>query len=106
MPEPKDPRRSRVPVLDTLGTLCTEGKQTAEYLWQVPKDEAARAKIAGLLQQIAAEAAKQGRKEMARIVQELLPAARASASPQQVELLVDGFDRLTRLWEAAKSGLL
>lgn len=106
MSEPKDPRRSRVPVLDTLGRLCTEGKQTAEYLWQVPKDEAARAKIADLLQQVAQEAAKQGRKEMGRIVQELLPAARASASPQQVEILVDGFDRLTRLWEAAKSGLL
>ena len=71
MPDPKDPRRSRVPVLDTLGKLCTEGKQTAEYLWQVPKDEAARGKITDLLQQITTEAGKQGRKEMARIVSPL-----------------------------------
>jgi hypothetical protein len=37
---------------------------------------------------------------------ELKIAAQASPSPQQVELLVDGFDRLTKLWQAAKSGLL
>ena len=39
-------------------------------------------------------------------VEELKIAAQASPSPQQVELLVDGFDRLTKLWQAAKSGLL
>ena len=33
-------------------------------------------------------------------------AAQATPSPQQVEVLVDGFDRLTKLWQAAKSGLL
>ena len=106
MADPREPRRSRPPLLDALGKLCTEGKQTAEYLWQVPKDEAARAKIVDTLGQIASEAGRQGRKEMGRIVDELLPAARATPSPQQVDMLVDGFDRLTRLWEAAKSGLL
>jgi hypothetical protein len=25
---------------------------------------------------------------------------------EQVDLLVDGFDRLTKLWQAAKSGLM
>ena len=106
MPDPREPRRSRVPLVDALGKLCLEGQQTAEYLWQVPDDAGARAKIGDLLQRIAVEAGRQGRKEMGRIVEELLPAARATPSPQQVDLLVDGFHRLTRLWEAAKSGLL
>jgi len=92
--------------LDALGRLCTDGKATAEYLWQVPDDTSARLKIVGLLEQIAGESAKEGRKEMGRICAELVPAAKASPSPQQVELLVDGFDRLLKLWQAAKSGLL
>jgi hypothetical protein len=101
-----DPRRSRPPIQDALGRLCAEGKGAAEYLWQVPDDAAVRAKVVTILEQIATEAQQQGRKEMGRIIEELLPAAQASASPQQVDLLVDGFDRLTKLWLAAKSGLL
>src|SRR5262249_61980235 len=96
----------RVPLLDALGQLCTDGKATAEYLWQVPDDTGARLKIVGQLEAIAAESARQGRKEKGRICAELAPAAKASPSPQQVELLVDGFDRLLKLWQAAKSGLL
>ncbi len=106
MSDPNAQRRSQPPLLDTLGKLCTEGKQLADYLWQVPKDEAVRQKIVALLDQIAAEAAKQGRKEMPRICAELTTAAKASPSPQQVDVLVTGFDRLVSLWQAAKSGLL
>ena len=102
----EQPRRFQPPLLDTLGKLCTEGKQAADYLWQVPKDEAMRQKILELLDQIAVESAKQGRKEMPRICEELKMAAKASASPQQVDILVNGFDRLMHLWQAAKSGLL
>lgn len=101
-----DPRRSRQPQSDALGQLCAEGKGAAEYLWQVPDDTSVRAKVVGILERIAVEAQSQGRKEMGRIVEELLPAAKASPSPQQVDLLVDGFDRLSKLWQAAKSGLL
>lgn len=93
-------------VMDALGKLCAEGKATAEYLWQVPDDAAVRQKILGVLDQIATESAKQGRKEMPRICEELVTAAKASPSPQQVDLLVNGFDRLFALWQAAKSGLL
>ena len=106
MSDPNAPRRSQPPLLDGLGKLCTEGKQLADYLWQVPKDEAARQKIVAILDQIAAEATKQGRKEMPRICDELRTAAKASPSPQQVDVLVSGFDRLVSLWQAAKSGLL
>jgi len=106
MSDSNAPRRSQPPLLDGLGKLCTEGKQLADYLWQVPKDEAARQKIVAILDQIAAEATKQGRKEMPRICDELRTAAKASPSPQQVDALVSGFDRLVSLWQAAKSGLL
>ena len=92
--------------MDALGKLCAEGKATAEYLWQVPDDTQVRLKIAGILEQIGVEARKQGRKEMGRIVDELAPAAKATPSPQQMDMLVDGFDRLTKLWQAAKSGLM
>jgi len=101
-----DARRSRAPLLDALGKLCADGKQLASYLWQVPDDARARQQILGLLEQIAAEGAKQGRKEMPRICEELVTAAKATPSPQQVDLLVNGFDRLYQLWQAAKSGLL
>ena len=99
-------RRPRAPLLDALGQLCVDGKQLAEYLWQVPDDTAAREKIFAILDQIAAEGTKQGRKEMPRICGELVTAAKATPSPQQVDLLVNGFDRLYQLWQAAKSGLL
>jgi hypothetical protein len=101
-----DPRPFRPPLMDALGTLCAEGKASAEYLWQVPKDEGVRKKILEILDKIGTEGAKQGRKEMPRLVEELKVAAQASPSPQQVDLLVDGFDRLMKLWQAAKSGLM
>src|SRR2546422_5472231 len=43
---------------------------------------------------------------MPRICEELKTAAKSSPSPQQVDMLVNGFDRLVGLWQAAKSGLL
>src|SRR6266576_2518174 len=106
MNDPKAPRPSRRPLMDALGQMCADGKDTAEFLWQVPKDPAARQKIMDLLIQIGIESLKQGRREMPKLVEELKTAAQASPSPQQVEMLVDGFDRLTKLWQAAKSGLL
>jgi|SRR5690348_750838 hypothetical protein len=106
MSDQNAPHRSQPPLLDALGKLCTEGKQLADYLWQVPKDEAARQKIVAVLDQIATESKKQGRHEMPRICEELKTAAKASPSPQQVDVLVTGFDRLVSLWQAAKSGLL
>ena len=99
------PRQQFRPLMDRLGELCQTGKESAEYLWQVPHDEEVRRKIVDILAQIKLEAAKQNRREMGRIADELETAAQASASPQQVEILQDGFERLTRLWAAAKSGL-
>jgi len=99
------PGRPFSPLMDRLGELCRDGKESAEYLWQVPQDDEVRRKIVDLLAQIKAEAAKQNRREMGRIATEMETAAGASPSPQQVAILQDGFERLTQLWAAAKSGL-
>jgi hypothetical protein len=99
------PRRPFTPLMDRLGELCASGKESAEYLWQVPGDADVRKRIADILEQIQGEVAKSGRREMGRLVEDLRTAIAASPSPQQAEILQDGFDRLTRLWQAAKSGL-
>ena len=91
--------------MDRLGELCQAGRESATYLWQVPNDEGVRRKIGEILAEIKVEAAKGGRQEMGRIAGELETALAVSPSPQQVDLLQDGFDRLYRLWAAAKSGL-
>jgi hypothetical protein len=97
------PRRPFTPLKDRLGELCASGKESA--LWQVPGDAEVRKRIADILAQIQGEVAKSGRREMGRLVDDLRTAIAASPSPQQAEILQDGFDRLTRLWQAAKSGL-
>jgi hypothetical protein len=99
------PRRQVPPLMDRLGELCKAGRDSATYLWQVPDDESVRRKIAGILAEIKVEAAKGGRQEMGRLAVELETALGVSSSPQQVEILQDGFDRMIRLWAAAKSGL-
>jgi len=99
-------RRPSFPVVDRLGELCMSGRDSAAYLWQVPMDENVRAEISRKLVEIRRECDGQGRREMNRIVGELETALQASASPQQVEILQDGFDRLVKLWQAAKSGLM
>jgi hypothetical protein len=99
-------RRPSFPLMDRLGELCTSGRDSAAYLWQVPNDENVRAEIGRKLVEIRTECEGQGRREMARIVGELETALSASPSPQQVEILQDGFDRLVKLWQAAKSGLM
>jgi hypothetical protein len=62
--------------------------------------------LAETLVKIKDECARGNRREMGRIVGELETALAATPSPQQVELLQDGFDRLVKLWQAAKSGLM
>src|SRR3989442_15485392 len=106
MSDPNAPRRFQPPLLDALGKLCTDGKQLADYLWQVPDDAGARQKILDILDQIAQESAKQGRREMPRICEDLRTAAKASPSPQQVDMLVNGFDPPGGLWQGPKFRLL
>jgi hypothetical protein len=101
------PRKRRTePLLDETGTAIVAGKDAAAYLWQVPDDEGTRKRMAELLHQIRDASARQGRTEMPKLCDELLVALKAQPTPQQVDMLQDGFDRLYKLWSAAKSGLL
>jgi hypothetical protein len=94
------------PVDGALGDAITRGRDFATYLWQVPDDAETRAAIQQLLHAIRRESAQEGRREMPQICDELLTALSASPSPQQVDMLQDGFDRLYKLWSAAKSGMM
>ncbi|HSC58766.1 MAG TPA: hypothetical protein VLC11_04335 [Gemmatimonadales bacterium] len=100
------PRRMHSPLLDTLGQSIQNGKELASYLWQVPGDADAHRRIEALVATIRKESAAQGRREMGRVCDEIERAAGASPTPQQVELLQDGFERLYKLWLAAKSGIM
>jgi hypothetical protein len=104
-PAPPAPPRQFVPLMDRLGELCAAGRAGAEYLWQVPGDESVRRQLAEILEEMHADATRTNRREMLRVLAELRTAVAASPSPQQAEILQDGFDRLTKLWQAAKSGL-
>jgi len=92
-------------VVDELGQAILDGKDAASFLWQVPDDVETRDRIAKLLKFIQDKAERGGRREMPQICRELQVAIAASPSPQQVDILQDGFDRLHKLWQAARSGL-
>jgi hypothetical protein len=92
--------------VDRLGELCISGRDSAAYLWQVPEDHNMRLELGRKLAEIRTESEQQNRKEMTRLVGELETALKARPSPQQIEILQDGFDRLVKLWQAAKSGLM
>ena len=106
MTDPTPPRRRTEPLLDETGTAIMAGKDAAAFLWQVPDDADTRTRMAELLERIRDGSARQGRTEMPKLCDELLTAVRAQPTPQQVDILQDGFDRLYKLWAAAKSGLL
>ena len=102
---PSRERKSQ-PLLDATGQAILEVKDAASFLWQAPEDESTRLRVIELLEQIKRDSAAKGRREMPHICQEMLTAARAEPSPQSVDILQNGFERLFRLWGAAKSGLL
>lgn len=106
MPSPGHTQRPVLPLLDRLGELCTSGRDSAAYLWQVPHDQRVRDELRRKLGEIRNESERQNRREMHRVVEELEFALAATPSPQQVEILQDGFDRLCKLWQSAKSGLM
>jgi hypothetical protein len=104
--QPPKPRRHTPPLLDAMGRAILEGKDAATFLWQVPDDQAARDHLQASLELIRRESQAQGRREMPQLCDDLLTALKAQPTPQQVDILQDGFDRLYKLWAAAKSGLM
>jgi len=105
-PQPPKPRRHTPPLLDEMGKAILEGKDATAFLWQVPDDQATRTRLHQALEVIKRESTAQGRREMPQLCEDLITALKAQPSPQQVDILQNGFDRLYKLWGAAKSGLM
>ncbi len=101
----EDQPKPRPSVVDRVGKLCQLGKDSADYLFQVPDDEAELEKVGKILDAILADKAMQGRQEAPKIVNEMKEALQGPPGPMVAEQLQVGFDRLTRLWLSARSGL-
>lgn len=99
-----DKRRPQPP-LDNVGKLLFEGKDVADYLFQVPDDEAQRQRLRGVLTGIIDAAKAGGHNELPRIAEEAQASLAEPSSPQAAEMVQVGFDRMVRLWQAARSGL-
>ncbi len=99
-----DKRRPQPP-LDDVGKLLFEGKDVADYLFQLPDDEAQRDRLRGLLDGLVEAAKVGGHNELPRIAGEVRATLAEPASPQSAEMVQVGFDRMVRLWQAARSGL-
>ncbi|MFQ5549730.1 MAG: hypothetical protein ACE5FJ_00660 [Gemmatimonadales bacterium] len=102
MPESDD---KRPPLLDAVGRLCKQGKDVADYLFQVPDDEAQRTRLREILDQIQADKSMANRKELPKLVGDLRALLDEPPSMMGAEQLQVGFDRMFKLWAAARSGL-
>lgn len=90
---------------DRLGRLLVQGADVAAYLFQVPDDEGERLKAAAILDGIRREAAPTNARELPKIAAELRRLLTGPASADQAARLQEGFDRMQRLWAAARSGI-
>ncbi len=90
---------------EEIGQLCSEGQDIATYLFQVPNDPGQRKRVREILDTLAAHRAIANRKEFPQIVAGMKAALDEQPSMMAAESLQDGFDRLNRLWQSAKSGL-
>ena len=91
--------------VDALGRLLFEGKDVADYLFQVPDDEGQRERLRGILAEVIVEARSGSHHELPRIAEEVKAVLDEPPSAPGAEMLQAGFDRLLRLWQAARSGL-
>jgi hypothetical protein len=93
-------------LMDPLGKLCFEGQDLANYLFQVPDDESQWDRVRGIVDAILKETANTRRRELPAIAREMQEALKQPPSVMVAEQLVSGFDRMTKLWKSAKSGLM
>ena len=90
---------------DNLGRLCADGLDIARYLFQVPDDEGERDRVRAILKAILAEPGVKSRRELPKVAQDMLQALDGEASAMAAERLQEGFERMMRLSQSAKSGL-
>ena len=88
-----------------VGRTILEGRRLVTYLWQAPHDEAVRDQLRRVLAEIRNDYREHTGPRTKHICEELLLALRATPSPQQVDLLEDGFNRLYRIWNGTAGRL-
>lgn len=91
--------------MDRLGKLCFTGHEVANYLFQVPDDESQWQRLGDIVEGILQEASGSRHKELPRIAEEVRTAMQQGTSMLVVEQVITGFDRMIKLWKAARSGL-
>jgi len=91
-------RAAEAPKSNPVGRAILEGRRLVTYLWQSPHDAATRAQLRQVLAVIRYDYTEHAGRKIQGICQEMLVALRATPSPQQVDLLENGFDRLYRIW--------
>ena len=85
---------------------CQDGLDIARYLHQCPEDEGERARLKKILGEIQRDPTVRMRREFPKIAIEMERALRGPATQMSAEILAEGFERMTRLCDMAKSGLL
>jgi len=93
-------------VMDPLGRLCHEGYDVATYLYQVPDDAAQWERLSRIINKILELSADSRRRELPNIAEELRSVLKDPPSMQAADQMVTGFDRMMKLWKAARSGLM
>ena len=91
--------------LDNLEQLCHDGLDVARYLFQVPDDEGERDRVRAILKAILAEPGVKARRELPKVAEDMQQALEGESTPMAAERLQEGFERMIRLSQAAKSGL-
>lgn len=91
--------------VDRLGRLCQEGTDIAAYLFQVPDDAAQRQRLGEILDDIIRVAARGRQRELPAIATELKGFLAQPPSLAGVAAFQEGFDRISKLWAAARSGI-
>ena len=91
---------------DVLTRLCQDGLDIARYLHQRPEDQDERARLKKILSEIQRDPTVRMRREFPKIAIEMERTLRGEADQMSAETLAEGFERMTRLCDMAKSGLL
>ena len=92
----------QAPSLVSLGSLIQQGRVATERLWAHPDDSAGRRHVEELIAQVRIEATALGQSAMLPVCDEVGPVANSAPTPQAVEILIGGFEKLARLWRASQ----
>jgi len=95
--------RRQAPTMVSLGSLIHAGRLATEALWAHPDDSVGRGQVEELVARVRMEANYLGLSEMLVVCDEIGPIANAAPTPQAVEILINGFERLARHWRAAQT---